>query len=172
MATYTKSFVAMHWIHGLLIGFILVAAKANMEHLPEAGGDLSQYKGHIILGLVASVLTLVRIYMATKQPEQPPLNMSQARQKLATWIHRLIYVALLATGITGVATAKSANLGDVVLFGADPSVYTGASSITKTLAEAHEASTTALIILIALHIIGVIAYQAQGKGDIIKRMWF
>jgi len=171
MSTYTKSFVAMHWMHGLLISFVLVVAKINMEHLPEVGGDLSQYKGHIILGLLATILTLVRIYLAIKQPEQPTLNMSQARQKIATLIHRLIYVALLATGITGVATAKSANLGDVVLFGADSLVYTGASSITRALAEAHEASTTALIILIALHIFGVIAYQVQGKGNILKRMW-
>ena len=172
MIKYTKAFVVMHWLHGLLIGFILIVAKAKMEHLPEISGDLSQYKGHIILGAIATVLTIVRILMARKQPELPPLNMSKIRQNLATWIHRLIYVALLATGITGVATAKSANLGSVVLFVAIPSEYTGSESIVKTLASAHEASTTILIVLIFLHIAGVIAYQIQGKGNIIKRMWF
>jgi len=172
MIKYTKAFVAMHWIHGLLIGFILIAAKAKMEHLPETAGDLSQYKGHIILGLIATLLTVIRIFMARKQPELPPLNMSKFRQNLATWIHRLIYVALLATGITGIATAKSANLGSVVLFGADPSVYAGSEGIVKTLASAHEASTNILIVLILLHIVGVVAYQIQGKGNIIKRMWF
>jgi len=172
MIKYTKAFVAMHWLHGLLIGFILIVAKAKMEHLPDTSGDLSQYKGHIILGVVATLLTIIRIFMARKQPELPPLNMSQLRQNLSKWVHRLIYLALLATGVTGVATAKSANLGSIVLFGADPSQYAGSKDIVKTLASAHEISSTILIILILLHIVGVIAYQIQGKGNIIKRIWF
>ena len=172
MVKYTKSFVAMHWIHGLLIGFILIVANIKMEHLPDVAGDLSQYKGHIILGLVATLLTILRIFMARKQPELPPLNMSKIRQSVASLIHKLIYVALLATGVTGVATAKSANLGSIVLFGADLSQYAGSKDIVKTLASAHEISSTILIILILLHIVGVIAYQIQGKGNIIKRIWF
>jgi len=171
MKKYTNSFVAMHWIHAVLITFVLVGATLSLPDLPQDGSKLAPFKGHMIFGLVLTLLTFIRIYMAKKQPQLPALKMSAFRENIVFWNHRLIYLFLVLSGLSGAATAKSANVGQVVIFGNDPSVYTGPGGITETLATIHGASTTILIGLIVMHIVGVIAYALKGN-PIMKRMWF
>jgi len=171
MEKHTKGFVAIHWVHGAILIFILAGATLTLPHLPEKAAELAPFKGHMILGFVATLLTFIRIYMARKQPELPSLDMGSFRESMVTWNHRLIYVMLVVVGLSGMATAKSANVGQVLIFGKDPSVYTGPGGITETLASVHSVSTTLLMILVAMHVAGVLSYIFQTKTNILKRMW-
>jgi len=175
---YTNAFAALHWVHAVLIALLLIGGTFSLPDLPELtkdlpklGAELAPFKNHIILGVLTSVLVLVRLLMLWKQPKLEPLKVSPLRQSLVTWNHRLIYLFLILTGASGIATANSANVGDVALWGNSPSLYTGPEGITATLASVHNASSTILMLLIAMHVAGTLIYMAT-KENVLKRMWF
>ena len=169
---YTKGFALIHWIHGAMIALILIMATFTLPDLPKSASELEPFRGHMILGFIVTLLTLLRIYTKSKQPELKALDMDSFRENVVKWNHRLIYIMLLASGVTGMATTKSANVGKVLIFGEDPSVYTGAGGITEIFASLHGASTTLLMILIAMHVAGVLSYILKTKTNILKRVWF
>ena len=169
---YTNSFAAIHWIHAAILAFILIGATLALPDLPAKGGDLSPYKGHMILGFIATAITLIRLSMLRKQPELEPLDMGAFRETIVRWNHRLIYLFLLIVGISGMATAKSTNLGQVLIFGKDPSVYGGPDGITATLGLVHSTSSYILMALIAMHVAGTILYMIKSKENILKRVGF
>jgi cytochrome b561 len=115
-------------------------------------------------------VTFVRIYLVRNQPELAPLEMGSLRQKIVTWNHRLVYVLLLIVGFSGMATTKSAHIGQVLIFGKDPSVYTGPDGITATLASIHSYAAYGLIALILMHITGTVAYALKTKENVFARV--
>ncbi len=169
---YTKTFSAIHWIHAAILIFILIGATVNLPDLPAKGGDLSPFKGHIIFGLVATLLTIIRLLVLWKQPNLEPLNMDAFREMVVRWNHRLIYVFLLLTGISGIATAKSADLGDAIVFANNPLAYGGPDGVTDILGAVHSFSSYTLAALIAMHVIGTILYILKTKKNIMKRVGF
>jgi len=172
MQKYTKIFSSIHWVHAVIIVMLISGGFLSLPELPKSANNLAQFKSHMILGFIATILTIIRLIMLKKQPTLPPLNMSSARDILVKWNHRLIYIFLLITGFSGAATTKSANVGQVIIFGKDPSVYKGIGSITQTLSNIHTISATILLVLIAMHIVGVISYIIKSKENILKRVWF
>ncbi len=170
MEKYTKSFVALHWIHAALLAFLLIGASLKMPDLPKTGGDLSAFKMHMIIGAIATLLLAIRWIMLRSQPHFTLYESS--KQKLVDWSHRLIYLFILIVGLSGVGMAKVSNLGSVAIFGADPSTYAGPTSTVNIFAQIHSVSTTILMILIAMHVAGVVLYTIQTKTQIIQRMWF
>jgi len=169
---YTNAFSAIHWIHAAILIFILIGATLNLPDLPAKGGDLSPFKGHMILGFVATLIVVIRLLMLWKQPKLEPLNMGAFRETIVRWNHRLIYLFILLTGISGMITANSASLGQVVIFGSDPSVYAGPEGITATLGSVHTASAYILMALIAMHVAGTILYMIKTKENILGRVGF
>ena len=169
---YTNAFSAIHWIHAVILIFVLIGATLTLPDLPAKGGDLSPFKGHMILGFVATAITLIRIFMLRKQPELEPLDMGAFRETIVLWNHRLIYLFLVIVGLSGMATAKSTNLGQVLIFGKEPSVYGGPEGITATLGSVHSASTYILMALIVMHIAGTLLYMVKSKENILGRVGF
>ncbi len=168
---YSKKFIIMHWVHALLLTFLLIGASLK---LPELGKnvDLSAFKMHIILGVIATLLTFVRIFMAIKEPKLVPLySTDNIKQKMSDWNHKLIYVTLVIVGLSGIATAKISNLGSVVVFGAKKSNF-DYNSLSQLFGNIHSASTTVLIALIIMHIAGVVMYKYNTGKNAITRVLF
>ncbi len=170
MEKYSKKFVALHWIHALILLFLLIGASLNLPDLPEVSGDLKPFKMHIIIGVVAIFLLISRLILVTKEPKFKLYDNS--KEILVKWNHRLIYLVILITGASGIAMAKISNLGEVAVFGAEQKIYSGKSDTVELFANIHDISTKILIALITMHIIGVVLYTIQTKKKIIKRMWF
>jgi len=168
MEKYSKKFVTLHWLHGAILAFLLIGATLKLPDLPKVGGDLSAFKMHIIVGVIAFILLIIRVILVRKEPDFKVYNSS--KDILVKWNHRLIYLFIFISAVSGMATAKISNLGSDVLLGTNS--YTGVTPLVKTLASVHSISTTILMVLIAMHIIGVILYTIQTKDNIIKRMWF
>ncbi len=141
-----------------------------MPDLPKAGGDLSPYGVHMIIGAIATMLLLIRWFMSHSQSHFTLYETS--KQKLVDWNHKLIYLFILITGLSGVGMAKVSNLGTVAVFGGDASSYTGPTPLVNTFAQVHSVSTTILMVLIAMHVVGVILYLIQTKTNIIQRIWY
>jgi cytochrome b561 len=167
---YTPLFSAVHWIHAIMITLIIGGALLTLPALPTNGIDLAPFRAHMIFGFVVTLVTFARIYLVRKQPELEPLKISALRQAIVTWNHRLIYVFLVVVGLSGMATTKSAHIGQVLIFGKDPSVYTGPDGITATLASIHSYAAYGLIALILMHITGTVAYALKTKENVFARV--
>jgi cytochrome b561 len=170
MNKYTKSFVTLHWLHAILLAFLLIGASLKMPDLPKVGGDLSPFALHMLVGAVATLLLFVRWFMSRSQARFVLYETS--KQKLVDWNHRLIYLTIAIVGLSGMTTAKVSNLGSVAIFGSDATNYTGPTSLVSTFAQIHSVSTIVLMALIAMHVVGVILYLIQTKTNIIQRMWY
>jgi len=175
---YTNAFATLHWVHAVLITLLLIGGTFNLPDLPELtkdlaklGSQLAPFKQHMILGFIATALIVIRLWMLRKQPQLEPLKVNPLRQSIIAWNHRLIYLFLIITGLSGMATAKSASVGQVLIFGKGASAYTGPEGITATLASVHSVSATILMVLIAMHVAGTLYYMAT-KENVLKRVWF
>ena len=171
MQKYTKSFALIHWIHAILIALVLVGGLVNLPDLPKSGSELEPFKMHMIMGAIVFVVLIIRVILLKKQPELEPLNVNQTREFFIKLNHRLIYIFIALSAISGAATAKSANIEQVVIFGKEPSLYSGAEGLTSIFAQIHTFSAYILLALIVMHILGVISYIAKGNKDILKRVW-
>ncbi len=171
---YSKKFVTLHWIHGVIIAFLLIGASLNLPELEVKMSldQLLQFKMHIIIGIVATLLTVIRVLLAKGEKSKiEPLYSVGFKKILANANHILIYITLFIVGISGVLTASSANIGEIAIFGKDLSIYKITEN-TELFGEVHEFATTALIVLIVMHIVGVIGYRISTKKCAVDRMKF
>jgi cytochrome b561 len=169
---YTNLFSAIHWIHAVMIAFVLTGALLTLPDLPDTAQALAPFRGHLIFGFVVTLVTFVRIYRVRKEPALEPLHVSSLRQNLITWNHRLIYLFLVVVGLSGMATAQSAQIGQVLIFGQDPSVYSGPGGITAVLANVHSFAAYGLIALILMHVAGTVAYALKTGENVLARVGF
>ena len=164
--------VRIHWIHGALIAFVLLSGGLILSNMPDNAEKIGSLKGHMILGLVITVITLVRIFKVRKHPEMKPLAVGEGREKIIKWNHRLIYVTLLIVGISGMVAAKTSGLGDIVFFGKEAELYADATSLSKLAGGVHAVATKLLMALIVMHVAGIFSYMIKTKENVLKRMWF
>lgn len=171
---YSKKFVTLHWVHGAIIAFLLIGASLKLPDLEIKMSleQLSQFKMHIIVGVMATTISVVRFFWARKEKRKiEPLYNSGIKKVLANANHVLIYIVLIIVGISGILTAINANIGEVAIFGKDISVYSLTEN-AELFGQIHEISTTALIVLIVMHIVGVIGYRITTKKCAVARMKF
>ncbi len=169
---YTNLFASIHWLHAAMIAAVLIAGWTTLPHLPKISEDISIFHNHLIMGFAVTVVTFVRLYFLRKQPELEPLKVSTFRQSVITWNHRLIYLVLVLVGLTGMATAQLSNMGQVLLFGQDVSVYTGPDGIAGTLGMVHTYGTYILAGLILMHVAGTIYYLIKTGDNVLARVGF
>jgi cytochrome b561 len=172
MEKYSKCMVRIHWIHGALISFVLLSGGLILSNMPDNADKIGSLKGHIIMGLLITIITLVRIVKVRKHPEMKPLSVGEGREKIIKWNHRLIYIMLLIVGISGMVAAKTSGVGDIVFLGKQAELYADATSFSKLAGGVHAVATKLLMALIVMHVAGIVSYALKTKENILKRMWF
>jgi cytochrome b561 len=169
---YTNLFASLHWVHAAMIAAVLIGGLVSLPHLPELAKDIAPFRNHLIMGFAVTLVTFIRIYLVRKQPELEPLKVGAMRQSIITWNHRLIYITLVLVGLSGMATAQLSNMGQVLLFGQDPSVYTGVGGIAPTLGMVHTYGAYLLAALILMHVAGTLSYMVKSGDNVLKRVGF
>jgi len=172
MEKYSKCLVRIHWIHGALITFVLLTGGLILSEMPNNAEKIGSLKVHMLLGLLITLITFVRIYKVGKHPKMKPLSVSALRQKIVTWNHRLIYVMLVVVGLSGVIAAKASGLGDIVFFGKEAVLYADKTALSELAGAVHAVATKLLMALIVMHVAGIISYMRKTKENVLKRMWF
>lgn len=165
---YTKSTIIIHWIQGLLILFILVTGSFVLSEMPNTIEKLSSFKTHMILGLIITILTIIRIINIIKSPKPQALEVSAFRQKLINFNHISIYIVLLIIGISGILLSKGSGLGEMIFFGIESQLYDSFKDYSMGIV--HGILTKVLLFLILMHIIGIISYKIKTKVNPVKRM--
>lgn len=167
---YTKPTVALHWINGAILIFLLLSGTFVLSHMPNTVEKISSFRMHMIIGLVALVISVIRIINILKTQEPKQLEMSSFRAKVMKFNHIAIYVVIIAIALSGILFAKGSSLGEIVFFGADKALYSSMKDFGMGIA--HGFLTKVLMALIVMHVVGVFAYILKNKTNIIKRMWF
>ncbi len=164
--------VRIHWIHAALIAFVLLSGGLILSEMPNNADKIGSLKVHMLLGILITVITFVRLFKVSKHPEMKPLEVGTGREKIIKWNHRLIYLMLIIVGLSGVIAANASGLGDIVFFGKEAELYADATSLSKLAGGVHAVATKLLMFLIVMHVAGIVSYVLKTKKNVLKRMWF
>jgi cytochrome b561 len=156
----------LHWLSALLILF-LIPMGFLMQTVDE-GARLLLYRTHVILGVLALGLTLVRLgwHWVDSSPDPPP---GLAGRGLLAYkaVHWLLYLALLVLALSGIALNVVSGLGDILFAAVSGPIPPDLSDyLSRTV---HGLTARVYIGLLIAHIAGVVSYQAT-EGDVLKRM--
>ena len=170
MTRYASRTVILHWLSGGLLLFLLVTGTFVLSNMPNTVEKLGSLKVHMILGMITTLLSLVRIWMIVKSPKPEVLAMSPWRAKLMKANHIAIYIVIIIIGVSGFILAQSASLGQIIFFGLQQDLY--GSFKDFGVGVVHGFFTKILLFLVLSHVAGVISYTIGHQRNILKRMWF
>jgi len=167
---YQTSAVLLHWIIGIVLSLMLVTGTFILSNMPNTIDKIDNFKMHMILGIVVTILSIIRIVNIYKSKKPQELKMSNSRAKLMKLNHIAIYTVVIFIGISGIVFSQSVSLGEIVFFGKETELYQNFKDYTFGVI--HGFLTKVLIFLIVTHIIGVLLYSVKNKVNVVKRMWF
>lgn len=155
-ARYTQTQVLLHWLIAFLVAFQLLFAE-YIEDLGEALGNavepalttLLMGQAHIWVGVALLVLMVVRVAVRIKHGAPPEEHGAGLQVMAAKAAHVLFYAILFALPTTGIAAWFFGN---------------------EVAGNLHGLLETAMIGLIAVHVLAVVWHQFIKKDHILKRM--
>jgi cytochrome b561 len=166
MKQYSKRTALMHWII-----FLLVVAAFYLGHQLDESTDaarkLSMYPLHFLIGDLALLLVLVRIYFRKKDGEPAPANANPLLNKLATATHGLLNIAVIAVVVTGIATVATSGVINA-LKANDPSLIPDFHTVAAK--EFHELFIGVLFLLVVFHVLAALYHQFIVKDNLLRRI--
>lgn len=160
----------LHWVTFLLLigSFALGFA---MVDLPVSPKRLQWYSYHKWIGVTMFLLVIIRFGWRLISPPPPPLRMPHWQRSLAQAVHAAIYVLLLVIPLTGWVTSSAYGFKTVYLkLITLPDLVGRNKELAKQLSEVHELLGFALLVLVALHVVGAIKHHLIDRDATLKRM--
>lgn len=162
---YGRVPVAIHWLSALAV-VIMLATGLTMDSLGEAdpGGILVV---HVLVGATLALLTVLRVvwWLAIDRQPEAPEGMGAAHRWSARIVHLGLYLTLVVTLASGVAT--------VVLTGAVPAIFGGGHLPDFEAVPpfgAHAIVSRLLLVLAVGHIAAALWHQFIRRDRLLARM--
>jgi cytochrome b561 len=168
---YSRTAIVLHWLLALLITLTTALGWRMMFIEHEPGAEVF-FDLHRSIGLVIASLVVVRLlWRLTHRPEPlPPGPLWSAR--LASIVHVLLYVLMVALPITGYLGASYTKSG-VARFGlATPRWAQPDHDLSEQFFGVHEILVWTLVALVALHVLGGLKHLLVDRDRVFHRMWF
>ncbi|MDD5057410.1 MAG: cytochrome b/b6 domain-containing protein [Sideroxydans sp.] len=166
MKQYSTRTAVLHW----LIFLLVVAAFFLGHELDEsknAAQKLSMFPLHFLIGDLALLLVIVRIYFRKKDGEPAPANASALLNKLATATHGLLNLTLIAVVISGIVTVVSSGVIAALQAG-DANLIPDFDKVGAK--EFHELFIGVMLLLLALHVVAALYHQFIVKDNLMRRI--
>lgn len=189
---YNKVAVILHWFIGLFI-LLMFALGFWMGDLPKdlpktetldlfnwgiytitlhepASPRTFYFNLHKSIGVTLLALIIFRIFwrLTNKAPDFPS-TMRAWEKTLAEYVHKLLYLLMVAMPLSGVLTAVNSKYG-ILWFGIPLLGGMDNPAMRDVYKEAHEFIGTVLLILVLLHIAAAIKHKVVDKDDVMARM--
>ena len=168
---YSRTAIALHWLLAILITLTTVIGWRMMwiEHQP---GSEKLFELHKSIGLIIASLVVVRVlWRLTHRPEPRPAGPTW-EARLASAIHALLYVLIVALPITGYLGASFSKAG-VQWFGiATPRWAAPDHDTAELFFSAHAVFLWTMVALLALHVAGALKHVLVDRDGTFRRMWF
>lgn len=189
---YTKTAVILHWLIAIAI-FSMFALGWFMEGLPKEGAKQTAYdlfnfgiytwqladaatprtfyfNLHKSIGV--TILGLIVIRVLWRVTHKPPALLSSYKvweRKLATGVHHLLYLLMIALPVSGVIMATYSKYG-IKWFGYPLIKGLDNNAARESFKEIHEMIGIVILVMLILHIAGALKHHFVDKDDTLKRM--
>jgi cytochrome b561 len=164
---YCRRLVIIHWLTLLLVITAFYFGH-ELDETEQAAAKLSLYPIHFLLGDAILVLTLLRAYFIRKDGKPAPLKSdSPLADKVATGIHHLLYVLLIAVPASGMIMINTTGLIGA-LQAHDPALLPDLEQFV--IHEIHAALIFTLLATVALHAAAALKHQFILKDGLMERM--
>lgn len=154
---YSSAQIALHWLVAALVIFQLLmgdqiapAYRALRRGTEASAADLLNANIHIYVGIAVLVLSVVRLGFRLKRgAPTPPAHETTLQRVLASVTHWILYGVIIGMPVTGLMAW-----------------YLG----LHDMGEIHEAAKLAIIVVVALHVLGAIWQHFVARTDVLVRM--
>jgi cytochrome b561 len=166
-ARYGNVAIALHWLTAVLIAIQLTSGFIAAQSGAPARASILRF--HAPLGIVILALSLIWIawrIFADQRPT-PTAGQSSAQIRAAYAVHVLIYVAIIASAISGMALLAISGAGPV-LFGGGKEALPEFSTFSPFYG--HVAAAGMLVLLLFGHIGAALHHQLIRRDRILARM--
>lgn len=189
---YTKTAVILHWLIAICI-FGMFALGWYMSDLPkeapkqmaydlfdwgiytwqladEASPRTFYFNLHKSLGVTLLALIAIRILWRLTHKPPPMLILYKSwEKKLATGVHHLLYLLMIALPLSGIIMSAYSKYG-IKWFGIPFIKGLDNNSMREFYVEIHEVIGIVILVIISIHIIGALKHKFIDKDDTLKRM--
>ena len=151
MTQYSRRMVIVHWLTLALLVAAWFLGEELDEARHEAGATIASYVVHALVGGAVLLFTLARLYFRGRDDVPPPIGES-LMDKVAKGVHYGLYAALVVLPVSGVMTVVNSDVGKALMSGDAallPKKFSGVPAH-----DAHEMLVTAMIVLMAVHVLG------------------
>jgi cytochrome b561 len=178
---YTAVAIGLHWAIALLIIGLLAVGWLMDDFIPSGPGSpkTAIIQLHKSFGITVLLLTIVRIVWRLMNPPPPEPAMPALQKFVASAVHVLLYVLMIAMPLTGWIMA-SAQIGqhETRFFGTFemyvPGIATLPAETREPLAEGfeqvHHNLAWVIVGLLGLHVAGAVKHQFIDKDGLMARI--
>ncbi len=167
MKQYSTRIAIIHWLT-LFLFIAAVYLGHTLDEIEVAKDKMSLYPAHFIIGDLVLVLTLIRAYFLRKDGKLAPVEGGSAiANKVASGIHHLLYLLLIALPVTGMIMITTTGLVEALKLN-DASKLPDLEKFT--IHEVHGTLVTILVLTIGLHALAALYHQFILKDNLIRRM--
>lgn len=169
---YTATAKWLHWLVAGLVfaAFALGVAVMNMRHLSVLKVEV--FNWHKWLGVLVLVLSILRLGWRLWYPAPPlPNTVASWEQRTSRYMHYLLYVLCFVAAISGYLFTLAVGF-PVVLFGwlPLPAPIGTHPEWKEPLRAAHQFSSYALMMAVALHMGATLKHQVWNRDEVLKRI--
>ncbi len=162
---WPKAGIALHWVGAVLIGLLVAAGLVMTDLQADSSARLLLSRAHAAGGAALVLLTVVRLGARRRGAAVRPLPLSALHRRGVRLVHGLLYAAVFAIGLSGLATGAQS---------AWPQYLSGSLTVAPALdalasRTVHHALVFVLLGLTALHVGGVLLQQLR-RGGVVRRM--
>ena len=189
---YTKTAKILHWLIAIAI-FGMFALGWYMSELPKEGPkqlaydlfdwgvytwNLSEeasprtfyFNLHKSIGVTILALIVIRIFWRLSHKAPAMLASYKAWEtKLASGVHRLLYVLMVALPLSGLVMAVASKYG-VKWFGLEFIGGLDNTPLREAFKETHEIIGVVILLIIIVHILGALKHKFIDKDETLNRM--
>ena len=165
---YSSTTKILHWILALML-IALVVIGNQLETLPFSFETIKKYNQHKLVGLLAFMLILWRLYerYRTRDMRDTP---QEWEDRLARAVHYAFYAVMVLMPLSGWAGASASGqlpyIGEYIF----PAIYPQNPQHSEILFEIHGGLGKLLVLLFALHIAGLAKRLLKGDYSPLRKI--
>jgi cytochrome b561 len=168
---YSAASKTIHWLTVALV-FVTVPLGLAMVNASPGPAQDRLYNLHWSFGATVLTVSAIRwLHRALRQPVAPPHDVPAWRYRIASLVHWLLYVLLIAVPMMGWA-GKSAYGGAITYFGLFnlPPILPQNQPLAEVILAVHRGLAFTLVGLVVVHAAAAIEHHLRGDS-VLRRMW-
>ena len=169
-ARYTRIAMLLHWATVALVA-ALYAIGWHMVDLPKGPARGEAFALHKSIGMTVFLLTALRLAWRLHAPPPPlPATIARWQRLLASTVHHLFYVLLFLQPLMGYLSSSFSSYSSRYFGLPLPDWGEHDPALNEFFTELHVAGSVALLVVIALHVLGALSHLFKVDDHLLRRM--